>query len=68
MVLLSWQLSEGERNGNTYFPLFQFKAPIFQFVMKTKLDTVKPRHLCTFASVKVFLISVTHSKRKRRNR
>lgn len=60
MVLLSWQLSEGE----TYFPLFQFKAPIFPFVKKTKLDTVKPRHLCTFASVKVFLISVTHSKKK----
>lgn len=51
-----------------YFPLFQFKAPIFPFVKKTKLDTVKPRQLCTFVSVKVFLISVTHSKRKRRNR
>ena len=51
-----------------YFPLFQFKAQIFPFVKKTKLDTVKPRQLCTFVSVKVFLISVTHSKRKRRNR
>ena len=45
MVLLSWQLSEGERNGDTYFSLFQFKAPIFPFVKKTKLDTVKPRQL-----------------------
>ena len=45
MVLLSWQLSEGGRNGDTYFSLFQFKAPIFPSVKKTKLDTVKPRQL-----------------------
>ena len=62
MVLLSWQLSEGERNGDTYFPLFRFKAPIFPSVKKTKLDTVKPRQLLRL--VKVFLISVTHSKKK----
>lgn len=49
-----------KKNGDTNFPLFQFKAPIFPFMKKTKLDTVKPRHLCTFSSVKVYLISVTH--------